>query len=100
MTPMNDAMVLPQREQGSNGERADARKVALVGVSSGIAAGRRLHVKGNAQVEWWTLFTSLDQFDTCLTTDPLRFGDPILFAQVRREFEHVFNHARPPDLDS
>ena len=100
MNPVDDFQTAPKGEHESNGGCTDGRKVTLVGVSSGVAAGRKLHVKGNAQIEWWTLFTTLDQFDQCLTSGQLRFGDPILFAQVRMEFEHVFNRSIPCAADS
>lgn len=77
----------------------DGRRLTLIGVTSGVAAGRVMPRKGNAQVEWWTMFTTLDQFDTCLTSGLLRFGDPILFAQLRREFEHVLDRSNSPDVD-
>lgn len=99
MVRVNDTTISPQCRPENAGALCDARHISLVGISTGVAVGRRLQVKHNANVESWTLFTTLDQFDTCLTTGSLRFEDPVLFAQVKREFEHVFTHAGPLSLD-
>lgn len=102
MTPRNDFIDAPRRKHARDGGAFDVRQVELVGVSSGVAAGRKLRVKANARAEWWTMLTTLDQFDACISAGALRFEDPILFAQVRREFEHVFKspnrHALDPGL--
>lgn len=99
MIQRTDVMTLPQSEHASDGDASDIRQFELVGVSSGVAAGRKLQVRHNARVEWWTMLTTLDQFDACLTAGPLRFQDPILFAQFRREFEHVFSLPNAHGLD-
>lgn len=92
-----DAMIPPPCE------RADVRggnpwRISLVQVPSGVAAGRTRRVHGNALTESWALFMTREQLDACLTTDPLRHADPLLFAQIKREFDHVFD--RPISYDS
>lgn len=92
MTPKSMAGI-----DDSTHERVQTRKslsptrVNLVSVSSGVAAGRTRQVQGNAHAESWSLFATREQFDACLTTDPLRFEAPVLFTQLRREFDHVFD---------
>lgn len=89
-------------------ERADVRggnpwRISLVKVPSGVAAGRTQQVHGNAHTESWALFMTREQLNACLTTDPLRHADPLHFAQIKREFDHVFdspNSYDSPDLYS
>lgn len=98
----DDVMTSPKSKRASGGDGGDdgtnVRLIGFVGTSAGIAAGYQLQIKGNAQVEWWTMFTTLDQLDTCLTTGPLRFENPILFAQFRRDLEDVC--CQHPPLDT
>ena len=63
----------------------------LVAVQSGVAASRTRRVHGNAHAQSWTLFVTREQFDAFLTSDPLRFEDPVRFARLREEFAHVFD---------
>ncbi|CAM5779358.1 hypothetical protein RFUL19S_00302 [Rhizobacter fulvus] len=39
------------------------------------------------------MFMTKEQFDACCVDDPLRFTEPLLFAQFKTEFEHVFNES-------
>lgn len=81
----------------SHGEHEDTQhaefpsRLHLVAVPSGMATGRRRRVRGNVLAEWWTIFVTREQVEVCLTADPLRFEDPVLFAQIRREFDRVFD---------
>ena len=94
-------IMIPRKTGGtSGGDESDDRRVILVGISSGLAAGRNQHLKGNAQIEWWSLFTTVDQLDTCLADDSLHFRDPVLFAQVKRELEHVIRKPCTRGVDS
>ena len=70
---------------------AESWNISLVQVPSGVAEGRRQSLKGNAYTESWTLFLSRERFEACAVSDPIRFSDPLRFAQLRREFDHVFN---------
>lgn len=66
-------------------------RIRLVRVPSGVAAGRNQRVKGNAHDECWTLYSTREQFDACAMVDPLRFTDPLLFAQIKREFDDAID---------
>ena len=77
--------------------RGDAWQVSLVNVPSGVAAGRTQRHRGNVLTESWTLFVNRDQFELCSAGDPLRFADPHLFAQIMKEFDHVFERFDPCD---
>lgn len=96
MDRLHEAGASPADETSGVSHALDARQVQLVRVTSGVAAGRVLVAKGNERVECWTLLTTLDQFDACLGSGPLRFCDPILLEKFRREFEHVFNRSSLP----
>jgi hypothetical protein len=69
----------------------DPWRTSLVRVGAGVAAGSAKRGNGNARSESWTMFMTREQFDACCAEDPLRFTDPLLFAQFKTEFEHVFN---------
>lgn len=75
---------------------ARAPDVLLVPVASGVAAGRMQRLQGDTLAQWWTLFVSREQVDACLTQDPLRFENPVLFEQIRREFDHAFDSSTSP----
>lgn len=75
-------------------------RVSLVKVTSGVAAGRTRRGRGNATTEWWALFMSREQIDACSTADPLRFSDPLLFAQIKKELDHVFDRSDSCDFHS
>jgi hypothetical protein len=83
------------RPDGTN--RRTAWRIELVRVPSGVAAGSSLRLRGNARTESWTLFSTREEFHACSTSDPLRFSDPLLFAQLTREFDHVFDRPDPHD---
>ena len=74
-------------------------RIQLVNVPSGVAAGRTAHSHGNTHTESWALFVTREQFDACVETDPLRFADPLLFEQIKREFNHVFDQPNSNDPD-
>ena len=100
MNRIADAMIPPPCERADVRGGNDPWRVSLVKVPSGVAAGRTRRVQGNAQTEWWALFVTREQFDACLTTDPLRHADPLLFAQIKREFDHVFDPPNSRDFNS
>ncbi len=66
-------------------------RTSLVRVDAGVVAGSARRGNGNARSESWTMFMTKEQFDACFVDDPLRFTEPLLFAQFKTEFEHVFN---------
>ena len=70
---------------------APAPRLRLVAMPSAVAASRTRRVHGNAHAQSWTLFATREQFDAFLATDPLRFEDPVRFAQLRKEFAHAFD---------
>jgi len=82
----------------SVGGHGESWQVHLVNVPSGVAAGRTLRLSGNARLEWWALFSNLEQVDVCATKDPLRFAEPIRFARINREFNNAFHSSRPDDV--
>jgi hypothetical protein len=99
MSRTTDAMIPPPRERADvRGGKKGPWRLSLVQVPSGVAAGRTRRVQGNAHTESWALFMTREQLDACLTTDPLRHADPLLFAQIKREFDHVFDS--PSSYDS
>lgn len=69
----------------------DRARVTLVKVPSGVAAGAELKGPGNSHMESWALFISRDQFDAYCADDPLRFSDPLQFARIQTEIDHVFD---------
>lgn len=73
-------------------------QLSLVRVDAGVAAGHARRGQAHEREEWWTLFASADEFDACCMDDPLRFSDPLLFAQLKTEFEHVLNRPSHPTL--
>jgi hypothetical protein len=72
-------------------DRGDPWQVSLVRVRSGVAAGNTKRGSGNVRTEWWAIFMTREQFEACCADDPLRFGDPLMFGQIRTEFDHVFD---------
>ena len=72
-------------------DRPDGCQIILVKVRSGVAAGSTRRGGGIVLAEWWTLFETREQFDACAADDPLRFTDPLLYGQIKAEFDHVFN---------
>jgi len=64
-------------------------QVRLVKVRSGVAAGRT--TRHPTHTEWWTLFRSREQFETCAADDALRFRDPLLFTQIKAQLDDVFD---------
>lgn len=95
-----ETKISPPHERANVQSRNDPWRVSLVKVPSGVAAGRTRRIQGNVHTESWALFTNQAQFDAFLATDPLRHADPLLFAQLKREFDHVFHRPDPPDLNS
>ncbi len=81
-------------------DKARLLELRVVSVPSGVATGRTRHLRGNAHLEWWTLFSSHEQYDACAEQDPLRFAEPIRFAWLNREVNNVFDQLRPGDIDS
>lgn len=71
--------------------RGDRRRVTLVRVQSGVAAGSTKRGERNVLAEWWALFETREQFHECCADDPVRFTDPLLFAQMKTEFDYVFD---------
>jgi hypothetical protein len=68
-------------------------RVDLAKVGSGVAAGCSKR-DDNVYTEWWALFKSREQFLACSGDHPLRFADPLRFAQLQAEFDHVFDGPR------
>lgn len=99
----NAVSIAPRARQCAKVEpSAESWKISVVQVPSGVAEGRSRSLTGNATMELWTLFVSRERFEACALSDPMRFSDPLRFAQLRREFEHVFSqpdshrlHPRP-----
>ena len=87
-TASNSSIADPRR--GAAGLSTPIR-TSLVRVEAGVVAGSAKRGTGNARSETWTMFMTAEQFDTCCADDPLRFTDPLLFAQLKTEFEHVFH---------
>lgn len=85
------------RAPGSSPADAQPLGICLVNVPAGVAAGHVQPLGGNAQLEWWALFVSHEQYDSCAERDPLRFAEPVRFARINREFNHVFDQPRPRD---
>lgn len=79
------------RETTDSRSRGNPWRVNLVKVRSGVAAGNTKRGLGNVRTEWWALFMTREQFHACCADDPLRFTDPLLFAQMTTEFDHVFD---------
>ena len=79
------------REQRSDPQRGDSRPVSFVRLRSGVAAGSTKRGSGNARTEWWSLFMTREQFHASCADDTLRFADPLLFAEMKAEFDHVFD---------
>jgi len=69
--------------------RSDRCQVRLVKVRSGVVAGRT--TRHPTHTEWWTLFSSREQVETCSADDPLRFRDPLLFTQIKAQLDNVFD---------
>ena len=95
MTNRTDTTSSQPRKRFDIEDGSDICRVRLVNVSSGVAAGRTRRMQGNAYLEYWALFMSREQFNDCATADPLRFSDPLLFAQIKREFNDVFDQSHP-----
>jgi hypothetical protein len=70
-------------------DRSHRHQVRLVKVRSGVAAGRT--TRHPTHTEWWTLFTTRDQFDACVADDPMRFRDPLLFTQIKAQLDDLFD---------
>lgn len=83
----------PDRRSMVRGE-SGRRRLTLVRVQSGVAAGSRTRGERNVVAEWWALFETREQFQECCADDPVRFTDPLRFAQLKTEFEHVFEQHR------
>jgi hypothetical protein len=78
------------RARGGSQDRGAAWKVKLVKVHTGVAACSTKRSTGKSSKEWWMVFTSRDQFDRFCLEDPMRFTDPLQFAHLRTQFDHVF----------
>lgn len=89
--------VLTPSERPQVRDRGDLWQVSLVKVDSGVAAGSAKRGLGNGRAEWWAMFMTREQFHGCCADDPLRFTDPLLFAQFKTEFDHVFNQPNSRD---
>ena len=98
--PTDDPVIRTPNDGPAGRGRGDVWRARLVRVPSGVAAGRTKRGRGNALTEWWTLFSSRDHFDVCSAADPLRFADPLLFAQITKEFDHVFDRSESQEFRS
>jgi hypothetical protein len=83
----------PSNNTAVRARREECWTLTLTKVPSGVAAGKAVRSRGNIFIEWWALFPSQEQFHACSAGDPLRFTDPLLFARITKEFDHVFHHA-------
>jgi hypothetical protein len=92
--------ILPPNERARVRDRGDLWQVSLVKVDSGVAAGSARRGIGNGRAEWWAMFMTREQFHGCCADDPLRFTDPLLFAQFKTEFDHVFDQPSSRDFQS
>jgi hypothetical protein len=98
MSRPTDATNPPSQERPDGPAHRAAWRIKLVRVPSGVAAGSNLRLRGNATTECWTLFSSREEFHACSSSDPLRFSDPLLFDQLRREIDHAFDRPDPSDV--
>lgn len=84
-----------QESAGRRSVRSRAAcKVRLARLHSGVAAGVTRRSGSGASTESWTAFTSREQFDACWDEDPLKFDEPLRFAQLKTEFDHVLDGRR------
>lgn len=95
-----DAINSASRSCADDSAGGEGWQVSLTSVPSGVAAGRTRRVDGQVHSEWWALFGTREAFDACLATEPLRFTDPLRFAQIKREFDHVFDRSASLPLHS
>jgi hypothetical protein len=79
------------RKRGDVRRRTAPLRLHLVKLQAGVAAGSTTRSEGNVRAEWWALFASLEQFESCWADDPLRFADPLLFSQVQAKAEKLFD---------
>jgi hypothetical protein len=77
--------------------RDDRWRVSVARIRTGVVAGRMRRGSGNAHTCAWSLFRTREQYDACAARDSLRFVDPLMFVQVRKEFHDAFDRHQPTD---
>ena len=71
--------------------RDDRWRLSITGVDTGVVTGRMRLGGGNAHTDVWSLFHNREQYEAFAANDPLRFAEPLMLVQAKKEFHHAFD---------